>query len=229
VSTFVPVRVPCERCGTVTERQLATSINVDRTPAWRDVILAGDFQRYRCPACGAESVAVIPFPYIDFTRKLYVGVFPASMEAAWWDHEWEPAAAFDRNLGDQAPALARPIGAGMAVRTVFGLDALREKIIGFEQGLDDAQLETLKLRLMAGRDDVPRTMSSRPRLTSVADGMLHFVVVVPAGDERDVYTLDVAMADYESIAEEPDLAAFLDRLRQGPYCDAGRLLRPSAA
>src|SRR5206468_19949 len=111
----------------------------------------------------------------------------------WWDHEWEPAHAFDRNLGDDAPALARPIGEGMVVRTVFGLDALREKIVAFEHGVDDAQLETLKLRLMTARDDLPRTMSSRPRLMAVTGDVLHFIIAVPSREERDVYTLDLPL------------------------------------
>ena len=124
MSTFVPVQVACPKCGHVQEESLATSLNVTRTPAWKDVVLDGTFQQVRCSSCAMRWEAVEPFVYIDFRLRLYVGVHPSSDEATWWQHEDPPAEAFVRNLGWGAPAVARPIGEGFDVRTTFGLAGL---------------------------------------------------------------------------------------------------------
>jgi hypothetical protein len=210
---------------------VATSINATRTPEWRDIILDGKFQQFTCPTCGERTTPLLPFPYIDFTRKQYIGVFPLSSEAAWWEHEREPEGAYDRNLGHLAPAVAQPIGADMQVRTVFGLDALQEKIAVLDAGLDDAVLEALKLRLLVARDDLSSGLDDRPRLTSVDKDTLEFRVCGPAPDgnpgSRDVYRLTVPRADFDAVADDPDLAPLLDALRAGPYRDCGRLLEPA--
>ena len=230
MSTFVGIDVECPVCGTVTRREVATSINASRSPEWRDVILGGDFQRFTCPTCGDRAAPILPFPYIDFDRKQYIGVFPASDEAAWWVHEREPSEAFERNLGRFAPAVAQPIGADMHVRTVFGLDALREKILVLDAGLDDAVLEALKLRLLVAREDLSSALEDRPRLIAATDEALDFVVLAPSEESgRDLYRLSVPRADYDLVAQDRALRPLVEALSAGPYRDAGRLLEPAPA
>lgn len=228
MSTFVGINVACPVCGTVTRREVATSINASRSPEWRDVILEGAFQRFTCPSCGDTAVPMLPFPYIDFDRKQYIGVFPTADEADWWEHEQEPADAFERNLGQFAPAVARPIGADMHVRTVFGIDALREKILVLDAGLDDAVLEALKLRLLVARDDLSSALDDRPRLIAATDETLEFIVLAPSAEsDRDLYQLSVPRADYDLVAHDRELRALVEALAAGPYRDAGRLLEPA--
>jgi hypothetical protein len=226
MSTFIDVDVPCDLCGMITERTVATSINATRAPEYRQAILDGTFQRFRCSGCGAESTPLVPFIYLDFDRGNYIGVFPSSDEATWWAVEEEPLAAFDRNLGAQAPPPARGIGSHFQVRTVFGLTALREKIVVLEAGLDDAVLEALKLRLMAVMSGLSLDLAGRPRLVAVtADQLVFLVAQASADDHRQ---LEVPRTEYEDIAADEVLrAGFVRRLEAGPYRDAGRLLRPA--
>ena len=228
MSTFVQVDVTCDRCGATSQRVVATSINATRTPEWRQVILDGSFQRSECPACAAVATPLVPFPYIDFDRKQYLGVFPPQDEARWWEVEREPHAAYVRNLGDLAPPVARPLGAGFEVRTVFGLGALREKIVVLSSGLDDAVLEALKLRLLLARPELDASLDGRPRLVEVAGGTLGFEVAVPSSEEEhDLYRLEVPSADYDDVARDQALRPVVQALRAGPYRDCGRLLEPA--
>lgn len=225
VSTFVQVEVPCPSCGETTTRVVATSINATRTPEWRDVILEGSFQRSACSTCGEYATPLIAFPYIDFDRKQYIGVFPVSDEHRWPELEHEPEHAFVRNLGGLAPPIARPIGAGFEVRTVFGLGALREKIVALSGSIDDAALEVLKLRLLVSRDDLSASLDARPRLVEIDPAHLRFQIHVEVSDdESDLYRLDVPMDDYLAIAGDPSLAPIMDEIRAGPYRDCARML-----
>jgi ribosomal protein S27E len=219
MSTFVPVLVTCPGCGHVQEETLATSLNVTRTPHWKDAVLDGSFQQVRCSSCGATWEAVEPFIYLDFKLRLYVGVHPAGDEAVWWEHENGPADAFVRNLGWAAPPVARPIGEGFAVRTTFGLASLREKIVARDAGLDDVTLEALKLRLLLTRHDLRFGLAARLRLTSVDGPTLVFASSgVAIRSDR---------AAYDEVGDDPVLAAQLYPLLAGhPYCDLGRLLVP---
>jgi len=221
VSTFVPAQVACPACGHVQEESLATSLNVTRTPAWKDVVLDGSFQQVRCSSCGARWEAVEPFIYIDFKLHLYVGVFPLADEAAWWQHEDAPADAFIRNLGWAAPPVARPIGDGFVVRTAFGLAALREKVVAHDAGLDDVSLEALKLRLMLTREDLSFGLDARLRLTRVEAQLLVF--------ESLGATIDVDRAEYDDVRSDPELTDRVEPFLSGhPYCDLGRLLAPQS-
>ena len=225
MSTFVKIEVACPACGTAADRMVATSINASRSPEWREAILAGRFQRFACArsGCGEVVTPLLPFPYLDFHRKQYVGVFPHGDESRWWEHEREPEGAYERNLGALAPPVARPIGEDMVVRTVFGLDALREKIVVLDAGVDDALVEALKLRLLVGRDDLSPAPDDRPRLLSLSDDELTF----RARRGPDVYRLTVPRAELDAIAADDDLVPILDALRSGPYRDCGRLLEPA--
>lgn len=207
---------------------MATSINATRTPQWRDVILEGSFQRSPCPACGVYATPLIAFPYIDFDRKQYIGVFPTSDEHRWPELEHEPEDAFVRNLGGLAPPIARPIGAGFEVRTVFGLGALREKILALSGSIDDAALEVLKLRLIVARHDLSASLGARPRLVELGEDSLRFQVEVEvSGEESDLYRLDVPMEDYMAVVGDPALAPIMDEIRAGPYRDCARMLQPT--
>jgi hypothetical protein len=221
VSTFAPAQVTCPGCGHVQEESLATSLNVTRTPGWKSVVLDGSFQQVRCASCGRRWEAVEPFVYIDFTLRLYVGVFPITDEDTWWDHEAAPADAFVRNLGWAAPPVARPIGEGFVVRTAFGLAALREKVVAHDAGLDDVALEALKLRLLLTREDLGFGLEARPRLTRVEDQRLVF--------EAAAGVVEVDRAAYDEARSDPELTERVHPFLVGhPYCDLGRLLRPPA-
>jgi CpXC protein len=222
VSTFLPVEVTCEACGSAQMESLATSLNVTRTPEWKERVLDGSFQVVTCNSCTHTWEAVEPFVYIDFRRRLYVGVYPGSAETVWWIHERDPADAFVRNLGWAAPPVARPVGEGFVVRTVFGLAALREKVIALEASLDDVALEILKLRLMLSRTDMPLDVGSRPRLVRVDEASLFFMSL---GAE-----FPLKRSEYLAVVGDPELSELVYPFLAGhPYCDAGRILTPEPA
>jgi hypothetical protein len=218
VSTFVPATVVCPSCGRQDEVQLAESLNVTRTPTHRDWVMDETFQRFACAACGTTTVHMHDFLYIDFDAKLFVGVMRPHLRPTWAAIEHEADEAFRDALGTEAPTHARDIGIGFRVRTVFGLDALREKIVLDQLGVDDIDLEVVKLRLLlASRaGDASLDPEAAPRLVSADGDRLH----LRRADGERVDVLRAALDD----AGDPDLDELRRQLTSGSWVDVGRVL-----
>jgi len=205
-----------------------------RTEGQRQALLDGSFQRMTCAACGATFRADGPLIYIDFDAKLWLGVFPTPWEAAWWDHEDEPRGAFERYMVEQCPPLVRSWAPGFAVRAVFGLDQLREKLVAHDAGIDDRVLEAYKLDLLRGLGPYELAPSARPRLREATAGDAVFHVpraALDAPDRRAVVRVGRAEIDRVAAAREADWAATIQAVSSGPYVDLGRIFapRPGAA
>lgn len=110
-------------CGETFAADVLKSANVTLQPDLKTQILAGHFNRVRCPACHHEIDAAVPFLYHDMAVDLMVWVYPS--ESA--PHAAEIRAKIKRSyeivgsvLPNQAPATGRDV--------VFGLDELRPLI-----------------------------------------------------------------------------------------------------
>jgi hypothetical protein len=192
------------------------SLNVSRSPESRDALLSGELHATRCPACEQRVVFESQFDYLDFGRRQLLMIFPPDDEPRWAELEPMPAALYQRALTDEVlPPLVRQIGAGFRVRAVFGMAALREKVVLWDAGLDDAVVEAWKLGWMR-RDPLARMrVERRPRADHVEDGRL--ILVLP---EANAPLLSAELA--QLAAHPPDELA--RRLSAGPYVDTGRLL-----
>jgi hypothetical protein len=223
MSTFVQVTATCRACGTTVERSAATSVNAVRSPWLRDQILADTFQRESCQGCGTEVVIVVPFLYVDFDRRIVIGTHPASRANEWRDLERGALDALTRNVAGSSSEFARSLADDVEVRTVFGLEALREKIVILEAGLDDAVIEATKARLLATRDDLAADPDARLTFLELGTHDLRFAGVVTGGIERRPEVVRCPRAVYDDLAAgaAPEI---VDALRAGPYRDVGRLL-----
>src|SRR5205085_7613996 len=137
-------------------------------PALRDAILAGEFQKVVCDACGGAFLVEDPLMYIDFDRRLWIGMFPQDFEPAWAEHEAAAGEAFERYMtGAYSSPFAREMADGFRVRTVFGLPALAEKVLALDTGLDDRALAVLKLEMMRSVVGLPFSAAFRPRMLAM--------------------------------------------------------------
>jgi hypothetical protein len=65
-------------CGEEFEADVFKSANVTLQPDLKSRILDGLFNRVRCPSCGIETDADVPFLYHDMAANLMVWVYPAA-------------------------------------------------------------------------------------------------------------------------------------------------------
>ena len=218
MSVFEEREIPCPHCGHRAMLSVAASLHAPRVPEVRAAIFDGSFQRFPCGSCGEPFVVEGPFIYIDFDAKQWFGVYPRKWEAKWRTVEDEALGSFQRNMQTYAPPMVKEMAEGFAVRAVFGIEALAEKLRCFDAGIDDAALEVLKLDLMRSQPELHLSPEERPSLCGVADDKLLFAV--PGGG-----TMSVPRELLDGIAADRDAwSAGFEGVSGGPYVDAGRVL-----
>ena len=215
MSTFAAGEVECPACQTRFEVQLATSINVTRSPEHGVAIRDGSFHMWRCPACGERFEAIGAFVYLDFDERVMIGVHPAGDLHAWREREKEVEAAFAAEIVAGAGSPLPRLADGFVVRTVFGLPWLREKLVALDAGLDDAVVELVKIRLQLHGE-----CGGALRLTAVDNLAMTFV-----DDRPSVHR--VGWTTYDALAARPP-GEVLVALTAGSWRDARRVLTATA-
>lgn len=222
MSKFVDSKHICPACGAVFNCHVAVSLNVTRSPAFREAILAEEFHVFACPACHARTVVDESFIYTDFERKHWIGVFPLATEPAWEIHERSaPEAFFSAMSGPDTPAIARKMAEGFKVRTVFGLAALREKLVAFDAGIDDASLAIFKLKMLQQVPGLLFHPAHRPVLREVRNGQMVFHVFPT---ENDGQLMDVPFTLFEQIKSDAVFNELREEFLKDSYVDAGRVM-----
>jgi hypothetical protein len=112
----------------------------------------------------------------------------------------------------------------MTVRTVFGLEALREKLVCWDAGFDDVLIEVLKLEQLgvapggAWLDD-----RRNARLAGVDAETLAIVIGAPGRAEHALLA-ELPRAAYVALAADRARSAELAaKLSAGPFVDVGRI------
>lgn len=146
MSTFIDALVECQICGHRYPAEIAAAVHVSTRRELRDAIVAGVFHRFMCPACGASTTIEKLFAYTDFDRFEWFTVVPGAELPFVGDWERFAEETFAATMRSHCPPIVRDDWAPkMRRRVVFGLAALREKLIAADAGLDDRVLEGLKL------------------------------------------------------------------------------------
>jgi hypothetical protein len=227
MSRFEDRQLRCPHCTREFTESIATSLNVTNKPQLRDAILTGQFQRFTCPDCHKAFVVDDALMYIDFGRKIWIGMFPQSSEAHWYRHEALPRETFDTNMtGPHTSPYAREMADGFIVRAVFGLPALAEKIRCLEAGVDDAVLAILKLQMMQTIEGLRFNPQSRPTLVGVEESQLIFRARTSDGENGE--SGETLVIPREALGEIDDnqeaYASVIKQLTEGPYVDVGRIM-----
>ena len=224
MSTLVPTRFPCQRCGAEVYGLIADSLNANRTPWVLPGILDGSLHRFPCPGCGLRFVVDKELLYTDFARQHFIGVFPLADQPRFLECGALVEQTFAEALVERAPAALRKEAAGFAVRVVFGLAELREKLLCFRAGLDDRVLEMVKLAVMAEQWTLMEGGLGGLVLEQLPEGALSFTTVWRAGATApDVQRVWIDRAAYaEAAAAWPGLERDHAALSRGPYVSVMR-------
>jgi hypothetical protein len=164
LAIYFPYEVRCG-CGTVSVASLPDSVNVERTPAVREAILSGAFNRFECAACKRNVTVEKSFFYIDPQCGDYFSVKPRQDRHMWRAVSDQLARASKRLAIESLTSAPR-------LRVIFGMAELREKLVAEDLGLDDAALELLKVGVIHEHP----FLIQRPRLR----------LTLSAGCERDL-------------------------------------------
>jgi hypothetical protein len=145
--------INCPRCDAPAELQLADSIHVSRVPEVRAAVLDRTFHRTTCHRCTTPIEVQRRVLYIDVERGQWIVVVPTSDAEHWPEREAALQRGLTRALEHGSPLIA-PLADGVRCRLVVGYEQLREKLVLWAAGLNDAVVECLKLRLIAAEPDL---------------------------------------------------------------------------
>jgi hypothetical protein len=153
-------------CGHGFRIELASGIHATRLPAARQEIVDGSFQVVACQRCEHRMMVEGSMIYTDFERHQYVAVeclVGMTADEALHRHQTIFAQSFEHG-----PPIAQDMGKGFRRRLVFGLPALREKLLIWDAGLDDHVVEAVKGDVLARQGLSPQ--EAELRVAGVLEG-----------------------------------------------------------
>lgn len=223
MSLFEPAELRCPGCGVTIAAELSNSVNADRRPDLREEIMSARFQRVPCASCGIEVQLPPALTYVDIARGQWILVKPAASFPDWTELEGVARDTFEASYGAKVPQVAQQIGKALRPRIVFGWPALREKLIAVAEGIDDVDLECLKLGVVRAISGSLLNDDSEFRLVDADEETLVLAWIV-SETEQELSFIEVPRTALAGIAEEAGWAALRALLTEAFFVDFGRLL-----
>ncbi|MEL6345473.1 MAG: CpXC domain-containing protein [Myxococcota bacterium] len=231
MSTFVNLELTCNHCHGRFQVEAAQSLQIRRFPEYREQILDGVFNHFRCPHCERLAVVEPRLLYTDFERFHWLVAWPGHAlryRAALGE---KMAASFHKNMVVSCPPLVRSWAPRFTRRMVFGLPQLREKLLIFDHELDDRLIEALKLRILQSGRWGKLSIHSSLLFEGMEGVGLRFRYTGPQGPDRMAVSLrfTVNAYRYTELAERrPHLEQQMPELFGGLTVDwRGALLPPA--
>ena len=133
MSSSHSIVVTCPECRHEQPYSAWGFIEAAQNPELKEKLLAGALTRLVCAKCGAERDALYPLLYHDARNRLAIWLLPGD------------------DMPDDEDDTARPslpdVVASYHFRLVRSLNALKEKVVIADAGLDDRVVELLKISL----------------------------------------------------------------------------------
>ena len=190
MSTWQDTTVQCPRCATELHTRIALGVHITRVPHVRQQILDRTFHTLTCNSCNASLAIAQPFVYTDFGRNHWLLVRVIGDEPDW--REWE--AQLEQDLArafEHGSPLAHELGKQLLARVVFGYEALREKLVVWDAGLEDAIVECIKVRAISADPTLAATGSALVVDQIDDDDTIHFAWFANAADPAPERLIDV--------------------------------------
>lgn len=240
MSTFHTGLQPCPRCATPIEVAFVESANVARSRHYHDMVIDGSLMSHVCNRCGHRFRFEHELLYTDLEHGLFIMAFPRERQAERVALEELTRAVFQQTIRDEPPRAIRELLLNVEPRVVFGYDALREKVLCSDKGIDDRVLEVMKallyrdgvvVRPAADRGDAPPSAPNTPvqadelRLVEVlGDGAMVFLRLDGEGQVLPGF-FQIESAMYESLHGQRDGLRHLCReLFESPWVHCRRLV-----
>jgi len=224
MSTFYTRQIACPGCRAPIDAWLARGVHATRRTDLRDEIFARTFHRCTCAACDARLEIEQHLVYTDFDLHHWIYVATERDRPEW--PQWEARLRSDvaHVFSDHSP-LVHGVGDLLRSRVVVGYEELREKLVLWRAGLDDALVECIKVRALA---DEPALATAGSRL--VVDRvepddrlvLLWFADGAATDPQREIALRSSWLADTDR--DRASLMSRFDELFHGGYVSFRRIL-----
>lgn len=156
MSTVDVIDISCPRCGQARRGKVARSIAGNRATSMAQQARTGTLHLVHCLPCNHSFYVESYFSYTDFEQGVHVAVAPMHLQVHAPMLVHDAASTFEDAFAQTQHVKIKRQRDAIKCRMVFGLSALREKLLLWDRGLDDRQVEVAKAQLVAaihGRAD----------------------------------------------------------------------------
>ena len=139
-------KIRCPKCGAMNDMTAWQSVTVSDSEDLKQELLAGRLNILTCCECSARALLPMPLLYHDEAKKLMFSFYPAENEDA--------AAAQFTSIRESSKSSGELEGfEDYNLRFISSYNALLEKILIFDAGLNDKTVEVIKLMVLMQEPD----------------------------------------------------------------------------
>ena len=180
--------VKCPKCSQMSDVTVWSSITVKDSQDLKSDLLAGKVNMFRCACC--EHIALMPNPmlYHDEERKLMISFAPTN-DPFVKEKMFNDIKESSKDSGELEKL------EGYNLRFITDYNELLEKILIFDNDLNDKVVEVIKLMILS--QDVDKSEQRNCRFGKVCDDGLEFMIHDTI--ENQVYTSTVPKSSYETV------------------------------
>lgn len=180
--------VKCPKCSQMSDVTVWSSITVKDSQDLKSDLLAGKINMFRCPSC--EHTALMPNPmlYHDEERKLMISFAPTN-EPVVKEKMFSDIKESSKESGELEKL------DGYNLRFITDYNELLEKVLIFDNDLNDKVIEVIKLMILS--QDVDKSEQRNCRFGKVCDDGLEFMI--HDFIENQVYTSTVPKSSYDTV------------------------------
>ncbi len=156
--------VNCPNCQTPADVEIVASMNPTRHPDLKAALLSDQLQSFKCVGC-SQNIRIEPdFSYLDPAHGFWIAAWPAEKATDW--QEWEAKALETFNK------IPKMVANDLKPRVTFGWHGLKEKVVSADLGINDIDLELVKLAMIRDAGgEIPLGRASLRLMEKVTDGL----------------------------------------------------------
>lgn len=182
--------VKCPECEQMSEITIWSSITAKDSPDLKRDLLSGKVNMFKCPSCSHTALMPHPMLYSDEDAKLMISFSPTN-DVVLKDKMFEKVKESSAKSGELEKL------EGYNLRFITDYNELLEKILIFDNSLNDKAIEVIKLMILS--QDVDKSEQRMCRFGKVSDGELEFMI--HDFIENQVYTSRVPKSSYDTVYE----------------------------
>lgn len=183
--------VKCPKCGQLQEVVTWTVITADDSPDLKDDILKRKINMFICDLCGTQALMPSPLLYSDHAKKLMLSFSPSNnpIEKARLLEHMKQASRQSGELENLEH---------YNLRFISEYNDLIEKILIFEQDMNDKVIEFIKLMILAQEPE--KAAQRTARFGKSENDVIEFLV--QDNKEGQFYTSQVPMQTYHEVKKQ---------------------------
>ena len=189
------VNFKCPKCTTNVEAEQWTAVNGEKNPQQKLKILEGTLFKAKCKKCGYESSIGYPMLYNDTKQNYMIWLVYDEQEVK---HVTDYFKKSKLEVSDSDDS-DETVDSQCRQRIVMSPEALREKIMIFDSGLDDKMIEILKLAYAKEAQRTLRNDNIAAAFFSNRDGEKRIEMYTEKGK---AFVSNVSKAIYDEIEDK---------------------------